>query len=106
MLVSGSGAPFHVTPDIAGGVAGAWPGKSAGLTAREAEVVALITRGFSNEQIAKHTYITINTLKSYIRSAYRKMGVKSRAQAVRWGIEHGAESSLPPDPQATSGSSR
>jgi DNA-binding CsgD family transcriptional regulator len=36
------------------------------------------------------SYISINTLKSYIRSAYRKMGVERRAQAVRWGIEHGA----------------
>jgi DNA-binding NarL/FixJ family response regulator len=69
---------------------GAWPGQDAGLTAREAEVIALIARGFTNEDIARMSYISINTLKSYIRSAYRKMGVERRSQAVRWGIENGA----------------
>lgn len=68
---------------------GRWPGQAEGLTAREAETVALITRGLTNAEIAARTYITINTLKSCIRSAYRKMGVESRAQAVRWGMEHG-----------------
>lgn len=68
---------------------GSWPGKSEGLTAREAEIVALITRGLTNVQIAENCYITINSLKSCIRSAYRKMGVERRPQAVRWGMEHG-----------------
>lgn len=67
---------------------GTWPGQDEGLTAREAEVVALITRGLTNEEIATRSYITINTLKSCIRSAYRKMGVERRSQAVRWGMEH------------------
>ncbi|SJM48908.1 response regulator transcription factor [Gulosibacter sp. 10] len=67
----------------------AWPGQREGLTPREAEVVALITRGFTNSEIAARSYISINSLKSYIRSAYRKMGVERRSQAVRWGIEHG-----------------
>ena len=74
-------------------VAGAWPGQREGLSAREAEVVALITQGFTNAEIAERSYITLNSLKSYIRSAYRKMGVERRSQAVRWGIEHGM---LPP----------
>src|SRR5690606_16851716 len=54
---------------------GAWPGKHAGLSLREAEVVALIVQGLTNPEIAARTYITLNSLKSYIRSAYRKMGV-------------------------------
>ncbi|MGP5928647.1 response regulator transcription factor [Corynebacterium glyciniphilum] len=68
---------------------GAWPGQAEGLTAREAEIVALITRGLTNAEIATRSYITINSLKSCIRSAYRKMGVERRSQAVRWGMEHG-----------------
>lgn len=68
---------------------GAWPGQRAGLSAREAEVIALITQGLTNPQIAEQSFITLNSLKSYIRSAYRKMGVERRSQAVRWGIEHG-----------------
>lgn len=68
---------------------GEWPGRQHGLSAREAEVIALITRGLSNELITRRTYLSINSLKSYIRSAYRKMGVTSRSQAVLWGVEHG-----------------
>lgn len=68
---------------------GEWPGQAQGLSQREAEVVALITQGLSNEDIAAKTYLSINTVKSYIRTAYRKMGVGNRSNAVRWGIEHG-----------------
>jgi DNA-binding NarL/FixJ family response regulator len=73
-------------------VPGDWPGRSHGLTAREAEVVALITQGLSNADIAARCYLSINSVKSYIRSAYRTMGVSTRSQAVRWGIEHGVDS--------------
>ena len=35
------------------------------------------------------TYLSVNSIKSYIRSIYRKIGVKTRTQAVLWGVEHG-----------------
>jgi DNA-binding CsgD family transcriptional regulator len=35
------------------------------------------------------TYLSPNTVKSYIRSLYRKLGVESRTQAVLWGTRHG-----------------
>ncbi len=69
--------------------AGDWPGRQEGLSAREAEVVALITQGVSNQEIAERSYLSINSVKSYIRAAYRKMGVDSRTKAVLWGMEHG-----------------
>jgi DNA-binding NarL/FixJ family response regulator len=53
---------------------GDWPGKDQGLTAREAEVIALITQGYSNADIASLASLSINSVKSYIRSSYRKMG--------------------------------
>ncbi|QIK68710.1 response regulator transcription factor [Nocardioides sp. HDW12B] len=68
---------------------GDWPGRSEGLTAREAEVVALITQGLSNAEIALRASLSINSVKTYIRSSYRKMGVTSRTTAVLWGLEHG-----------------
>jgi len=68
---------------------GDWPGRAAGLTSREAEVVALITQGLSNQDIAARIYVSINTVKTCIRMAYRKMGVTSRSQAVLWGVENG-----------------
>ena len=70
---------------------GAWPGKEHGLSAREAEILALITQGVTNEDIAGRAYLSINTVKSYIRSAYRKIGVTRRSQAVRWGMENGMQ---------------
>ena len=66
-----------------------WPGRSKGLSDRESEVLALITQGKSNDEIAALTYLSINTVKSYVRSAYRKIGVESRTQAVLWGVENG-----------------
>ena len=68
---------------------GDWPGRSAGLSSREAEIVALITQGMSNQAIADRAYLSINSVKTYIRSAYRKMKVSSRSQAVLWGVENG-----------------
>ena len=70
---------------------GDWPGREAGLTAREAEVLALITQGFSNQEIAERSYLSINSVKTYIRTAYRKIGVTRRAQAVVWGMKNGFE---------------
>jgi DNA-binding NarL/FixJ family response regulator len=68
---------------------GDWPGREEGLSEREAEIIALITQGLSNEDIADKAHLSINTVKSYIRTAYRKMGVSSRSQAVLWGVDHG-----------------
>jgi NarL family two-component system response regulator LiaR len=73
----------------AGGWGVGWPGQEVGLTPRGAEVLAFITQGLSNQQIADNLYLSINSVKTYIRSAYRTIGVTSRPQAVRWGMEHG-----------------
>ncbi|MEO6510448.1 MAG: response regulator transcription factor [Nocardioides sp.] len=71
------------------GGAGDWPGRPAGLSSREAEVLALITQGLSNQDIADRAYLSINSVKTYIRSAYRKIGVKSRTHALLWAVENG-----------------
>lgn len=68
---------------------GDWPGRGQGLTCRESEVLALIAQGLSNEEIARRVYLSINTVKSYIRSAYRRMGVTTRSQAVGWAARNG-----------------
>ena len=66
-----------------------WPGRGEGLTDREAEILALITQGKSNADVATLTYLSPNTVKSYIRTIYRKIDVASRTQAVLWGVDHG-----------------
>jgi NarL family two-component system response regulator LiaR len=60
-----------------------------GLTEREAQIIDLISRGLSNDEVARACYLSINSIKTYIRTAYRKMGVTRRSQAVVWGLEHG-----------------
>jgi two-component system, NarL family, response regulator LiaR len=69
-----------------------WPGQAHGLSEREAEMLTFIVRGLSNAEIARRAYLSINTVKTYVRTAYRKIGVSSRAQAVAWGFRHGFES--------------
>ncbi len=70
---------------------GRWPGDEHGLSARESEVLALICQGLSNQDIADRAFLGINTVKTYIRTAYRKIGAGSRTQAVLWGMQHGFE---------------
>ncbi|RIX26437.1 LuxR C-terminal-related transcriptional regulator [Amnibacterium setariae] len=66
-----------------------WPGREQGLTDRESEILALITQGKSNAEVARLTYLSPNTVKSYIRSVYRKIGADSRTRAVLWGVANG-----------------
>ena len=66
-----------------------WPGRGEGLTDRESEILALITQGKSNAEVAKLTFLSPNTVKSYIRTIYRKIDVGSRTQAVLWGVNNG-----------------
>ena len=66
-----------------------WPGKGADLTAREAEILALITQGRSNREIADLLHLSINTIKSGVRTAYRKIGARNRVDAVLWGTANG-----------------
>lgn len=77
--------------DSSVGGSGDWPGRSVGLSPREAEIIALITHGLSNEEIASRAFLSHNTVKTYIRSAYRKIGVQRRPQAVLWGVQNGFE---------------
>ncbi len=66
-----------------------WPGRHEGLTDREAEILALITQGKSNADVAALSFLSPNTVKSYIRTIYRKINVDSRTQAVLWGVNNG-----------------
>jgi DNA-binding NarL/FixJ family response regulator len=66
-----------------------WPGRREGLSDREAEILALITQGRSNAEVAVLTFLSPNTVKSYIRMVYRKIDVASRTQAVLWGVDRG-----------------
>lgn len=64
-------------------------GLSVGLTAPESAILTSIVQGRSNAEIAREEYLSINTVKSHIRSAYGKIGVRTRSQAVLWALQHG-----------------
>lgn len=59
------------------------------LSPREAEILSLIGQGRTNDEITGELYLSLNTVKSHIRSAYRKIDVTTRAQAVIWCFTHG-----------------
>jgi NarL family two-component system response regulator LiaR len=59
------------------------------LSPRQQTVIARIAAGYTNDEIAADLYITINTLKSAIRTLYSQIGVTNRASAVAWALEHG-----------------
>ena len=61
----------------------------ADLTERERDVLELITNGYSNQQISQRLYLSINSVKTYVRPGYRKIGAETRSHAVIWGVRHG-----------------
>jgi DNA-binding NarL/FixJ family response regulator len=64
-------------------------GQDAGLSRREADVLQYIVQGASNQEIAESLFLSINSVKTYIRSTYRKIDANSRSQAAVWGLQHG-----------------
>ena len=60
----------------------------AGLSRREVDVLVLVAEGMTNSDIAAETYLSPNTVKSYLRNAYRKIGATNRVEAVIWTVEH------------------
>lgn len=59
------------------------------LTPREVEVLGLIARGLSNQEIAGRLHVSEATVKTHINNIFSKAAVRDRAQAVRYAFEHG-----------------
>lgn len=55
----------------------------ASLSEREQEVLTLLARGLSNDEISRHLFIALGTVKQHTHRIYRKLGVNNRDQAVR-----------------------
>ena len=64
-------------------------GKRSGLSPRESQLLQLVVLGHSNQDIADELYLSINSVKTYIRTTYRKIGVLSRGQAILWAVQNG-----------------
>lgn len=52
------------------------------LTNREYEVLQLLTKGYSNSDIAKKLFLSLSTVKTHVSSLLSKLNVKSRTQAI------------------------
>jgi DNA-binding NarL/FixJ family response regulator len=61
-----------------------------GLTPRQVEIMQLVSAGLTNRQIAARLHLSAHTIKQHTSSAYRKLRVRNRAEAVRraqsWGL--------------------
>ncbi|WP_144761134.1 response regulator transcription factor [Curtobacterium sp. 9128] len=66
-----------------------WPGRDHGISDRQSEILALITQGKRNAEIAELTHLSPNTVKTHIRTLYSKIGAVTRVDAVLWGTENG-----------------
>jgi len=74
-------------------LAGPAPGRAdalvAGLAEREREVLVLVGRGRSNDEVAAELFVSRATVKSHVNHVFAKLGITSRVQAVVLCYEHG-----------------
>ncbi|HEX5273168.1 MAG TPA: response regulator transcription factor [Gemmataceae bacterium] len=87
----------YLDPTLAGKVVGGFVRRSAGsappegsdLTDREAEVVRLIASGHGNKEIAAQLGLSVKTVETYKARSLEKLGLKSRADLVRYALQRG-----------------
>ena len=58
------------------------------LTEREMEILLLIAKGYSNQEIARASHITIKTVKTHVSNILSKLEVQDRTQAVIYAFQH------------------
>ena len=59
------------------------------LSPRETEVLRLMARGFTNQQISRSLFVSVSTVKKHVRSVISKLGVSDRTQAAVKAVEMG-----------------
>jgi len=62
---------------------------TAALTKAETAVLRLLCDGLTREEIAKELFLSVNTVKTHLRSAYRKLGVTHRVEALEASAQLG-----------------
>ncbi|GAA3265455.1 response regulator transcription factor [Dactylosporangium vinaceum] len=83
-----------LTPDVAAAVVQRWrdqdrDGPLDRLSARERDVLAELSRGRSNREIARSLALGEQTVKSHVSSILMKLGLQDRTQAAIFGLQHG-----------------
>lgn len=64
------------------------------FTQREKEVLALILKGYKNNEIAKELFITNHTVKAHLAKIYDKIGVNNKVQAAIYVLQNGMDKYL------------
>ncbi|WP_398464478.1 response regulator [Tardiphaga sp.] len=90
------GGGVYLDPAIAGKAIPDLPGDSGGLgkiaaaelSHRETEVLQLISQGLSNKEIGGRLEISVKTVETHKARALEKLGLRTRAEIVRYGIAH------------------
>jgi DNA-binding NarL/FixJ family response regulator len=59
------------------------------LTDRELDVVKLVARGRTNEEIAGELFVSLSTVKTHLGSLYRKLDTRNRVETAAWAWESG-----------------
>jgi len=59
-----------------------------GLSTREVEVLRLLTAGLTNGEIAQRLFLSEHTIRAHLRRIYHKLDITTRAEAVRFAVEH------------------
>ena len=69
-------------------IGAAAPARPAGLSEKEVAVLVELCHGHTNKQIALQLWLSEQTVKFHLRNIYRKLGIKSRTEALRYAYEH------------------
>ncbi|MBW8484244.1 response regulator [Actinomadura parmotrematis] len=59
------------------------------LTERELDVVRLVARGRTNDEIAGELFVSLSTVKTHLGSVHRKLGTRNRVEVAAWAWESG-----------------
>jgi len=88
---------IYLDPTLAGKVVGSFVRNPAGkggsesmeLSERETEVLRLIAAGHSNKEIANRLNLSVKTVETYKARSMEKLGLRGRAEIVRYALQHG-----------------
>jgi LuxR family maltose regulon positive regulatory protein len=79
-LLGKAGIPISMKPTLT-------PGLVEPLSPRELEVLRLLPTGLTAKELAEELIISVNTVRSHLKSIYAKLGVHSRHEAVARATE-------------------
>ena len=79
------GSVIHRSPAAEDGTA---TPRAAGLSEKEVVVLVELCHGYTNKQIAARLWLSEQTVKFHLRNVYRKLGIKSRTEALRYAYDH------------------